>query len=212
MKKSNKDKVYEAYDELIDWFDAHRNKELHMEQFYLHQIKKYFPHGGNVLDVGCGTGEPIAKFFIGAGYDLTGVDASKKMIERCKQNFPNAQWVLADMRVMKFTIQFEIVIAWHSFFHLPQADQRGVLNLFSSLVKPNGLLLFTSGPEAGEVWSENGGYDLYHASLDAKEYETILHQSNFQVLLHNVRDPNCRGATVWLVQKKEYLDKKTTSN
>lgn len=39
MRKSNKNKVYEAYDELIDWFDAHRNKELHMEQFYLHQIK-----------------------------------------------------------------------------------------------------------------------------------------------------------------------------
>ncbi|MCE0723430.1 class I SAM-dependent methyltransferase [Legionella sp. 9fVS26] len=201
MKKSNKNKVYEAYDELIDWFDAHRNKELLMEQFYLQQIKKHFPHGGSVLDIGCGTGEPIAKFLIEAGYELTGVDASKKMIERCKHNVPNAQWILEDMRTMKFTVQFDIVIAWHSFFHLPQADQRSTLNLFSSLVKPKGLLLFTSGPEAGEVWGENGGYDLYHASLDTKEYETILNKNNLQVLVHKVNDPNCGGATVWLAQK-----------
>ncbi|KTD41612.1 class I SAM-dependent methyltransferase [Legionella parisiensis] len=201
MKKSNKNKVYEAYDELIDWFDVHRNKELHMEQFYLYQIKKHFPHGGSVLDIGCGTGEPIAKFFIQAGYDITGVDASTKMIERCKQNFPNAHWIIEDMRTMKFLVQFDIVIAWHSFFHLPQADQRSALSLFSSLVKPKGLLLFTSGPEAGEVWGENGDYDLYHASLDAKEYTTILNKNHLQVLVHKVSDPNCGGATVWLAQK-----------
>ncbi|HHT0592370.1 TPA: class I SAM-dependent DNA methyltransferase [Legionella anisa] len=201
MKKSNKNKVYETYDELIDWFDAHRNKELHMEQFYLQQIKEYFPHGGSVLDIGCGTGEPIAKFLIEAGYELTGVDASQKMIEGCKQNFPNAQWLLADMRTMEFTKQFDIVIAWHSFFHLPQADQRSILSLFSSLVKPKGLLLFTSGHEAGEVWGENGGYDLYHASLDTKEYETILNKNQLQVLVHKVNDPDCGEATVWLAQK-----------
>ena len=201
IKKSNKNKVYEAYDEIIDWYDAHRNKELIMEQFYLQQIKKYFPHGGRVLDIGCGTGEPIAKFLIESGYDLTGVDASKKMIERCKHNFPTAQWILEDMRTMKFTEPFDVVIAWHSFFHLPQADQRNALNLFSSLVKPKGLLLFTSGPEAGEVWGDNGGHDLFHASLDAKEYETILQMNNLRVLVHKISDPDCGGATVWLAQK-----------
>lgn len=42
MKKSNKNKVYEAYNEIIDWFDAHRNKELLMEKFYLDKVKHYF--------------------------------------------------------------------------------------------------------------------------------------------------------------------------
>ncbi|KTD67355.1 MULTISPECIES: class I SAM-dependent DNA methyltransferase [Legionella] len=201
MKKSNKNKVYEAYDHIIDWYDVHRNKELDMEQFYLEKVREHFPCGGRVLDVGCGTGEPIAKFFIEAGYELTGVDASKKMIARCKKMFPDAQWILTDMRAMKFNEQFDVVIAWHSFFHLTQADQRSTLSLFSSLVKPKGLLLFTSGPEAGEVWGDNGGYDLYHASLDSNEYEAILHKNNLHVIVHKIRDPDCGDATVWVAQK-----------
>ncbi|WP_454785858.1 class I SAM-dependent methyltransferase [Legionella sp. WA2024007413] len=201
VKKSNKNKVYETYDEIIDWYDAHRNKELIMEQFYLQQIKKYAPPGGRVLDIGCGTGEPIAKFLIESGFELTGVDASKKMIDRCKHNFPQARWLLKDMRTMEFAEPFDVVIAWHSFFHLPQADQRKALNLFSSLVKTNGLLLFTTGPDAGEVWSDNGGHDLYHASLDAKEYGRILHANHLKILVHKVSDPDCGGATVWLAQK-----------
>lgn len=201
MKRSNKNKVYEAYNELVHWFDAHRCKELKMEQVYLHQIKLYFPHGGQILDIGCGTGEPIAQFFIETGYELTGVDASEKMIDRCKRNFPNAHWILDDMRTMKFTNQFDVVIAWHSFFHLTQTDQRRTLPLISSLVKPKGLLLFTSGDESGEVWGENGGIELYHASLAPQEYETILQHNHFKILIHNVRDPNCGEATVWLAQK-----------
>lgn len=117
------------------------------------------------------------------------------------KKFPDAQWILADMRKLKFDKQFDIVIAWHSFFHLPQADQRNTLELFTSLVKPGGLLVFTSGTEAGEVWSDNGGYNLYHASLDTQEYETILHKNNMKISVHKMHDPDCGGATVWLTQK-----------
>lgn len=57
-----------------------------MEQFYLDKVKSHIHQGETVLDVGCGTGEPIAKFLIEAGYKLTGVDASEQMIARCKKN------------------------------------------------------------------------------------------------------------------------------
>jgi len=41
MAERNKNKVYQVYDEIIDWFDSHRNKELTMENFYLNLIQKY---------------------------------------------------------------------------------------------------------------------------------------------------------------------------
>jgi 2-polyprenyl-3-methyl-5-hydroxy-6-metoxy-1,4-benzoquinol methylase len=201
MKKSDKNKVYEAYNEIIDWFEAHRSKELVMEQFYLNKVQEYFPTGGSVLDVGCGTGDPIAKFFINAGYSHTGVDASEKMIERCSTRFPQGRWILQDMRTLKLEEQFDVVIAWHSFFHLPQEDQESALTLLSTYVKPKGLLLFTSGPEAGESWGENGGYDLYHGSLSSEEYHRILNRNDLHVLIHQVNDPFCGGATVWVAQK-----------
>lgn len=201
MKKADKRKVYEVYNKIIDWFDAHRSKDLSMEKFYLELIQSHFPNGGTVLDIGCGTGEPIAQFFIAMGYKLTGIDASEKMIERCKKRFPDSRWLLEDMRTLDIEEQFDIVIAWHSFFHLPQDEQRSTLKLFISLVKPNGLLVFTSGAEAGEVWGENGGYDLYHGSLAPEEYKSILETNNLQLLYHNIKDSICGDATVWLAQR-----------
>jgi hypothetical protein len=65
------------------------------------------------------------------------------------------------------------------------------------------LLIFTSGEEYGEVWSDNGGCDLYHASLSTEEYAKILQSCNFKILTHKVRDPECGEATIWVVQKNE---------
>ena len=51
-------------------------KEL-MESHYLNLILNTIKQG-TVLDLGCGTGEPLAKFFIEKGFKIIGVDGSKK--------------------------------------------------------------------------------------------------------------------------------------
>lgn len=199
-KNKNKNKVYQVYDEIIEWFDSHRNKELIMEKFYLNFIQQYTPPEAKILDVGCGTGEPIARFLLEKGYKLTGVDASQKMVELCKRRFPDGKWLLADMRTLDMQEKFHAVIAWHSFFHLPHDDQRVTLKLLTTLVSPKGLLIFTTGPEYSEVWSDNGGHDLYHASLSSEEYAQILEDNNFTILMHKIKDPKCGDATVWVAQ------------
>lgn len=201
MVEQDKDKVYQVYDKIVDWFDDNRTKDLTMEKFYLNFIQKCLKPKSKILDVGCGTGEPIAQFLINQGYDVTGIDASRKMIGLCKQRFPKNKWILADMRTLDLNEKFHAVIAWHSFFHLPHDDQRVTLKLLASYVDQNGLLVFTSGYESDEVWSDNGGHNLYHASLSTEEYQQILIDNNFKVLAHKIRDPECGDATVWVAQK-----------
>lgn len=199
MDKYDKTKVYEAYDKIIDWFDNARTKTL-MESEYLNLIIKNIPTNSDILDLGCGTGEPIARFFIESGYKVTGVDGSSKMIELCKKRFPDLQWIVSDMRDIRLQKKFDAILAWHSFFHLDQDSQRKMFKIFESHIKPNGILAFTTGDEEGEVWSDNGGQSLYHASLSIKEYEFLLKDSSFKVLIHKVRDPQCGEATVWVAQ------------
>ena len=62
MRKCDKDRVFEAYDEIVSWFDSARTKDLSLEKFYLDYAKKHLPVKGKILDLGCGMGEPIAKF------------------------------------------------------------------------------------------------------------------------------------------------------
>jgi len=192
----NKNKVYEIYEKIWAWYDENRAKHL-MEREYLDNITHHIPQNGKILDLGCGTGEPIAQFFIDRGYSITGIDASQKMIDLCLKRFPQSTFLLADMRNLKLNEKFDAIIAWDSFFHLPPEDQRSMFPVFARHLNPNGILVFTSGPQASEVWSDNNGEQLYHASLSIEEYNILLESQGFNVIKNKIEDPACGNHTVW---------------
>lgn len=172
-----------------------------MEEFYLREVLNKLNGRTEILDLGCGSGEPIARFFIEAGCLVTGIDVAPAMLEICRARLPKALWIQCDMRLMRLQRQFDAIIAWDSFFHLPANDQRRMFQLFQQHVAPHGLLLFTSGPRAGTAIGSMHGHDLFHASLDAEEYELLLASHGFEILLHRENDPTCGDHTVWLAQQ-----------
>lgn len=188
--------IYEA---VARRFDRDRSKAL-MERFYLDAVLTRLGGGREVLDLGCGSAEPIAKFFIDAGCHVTGVDAAAAMIAICRARYPDSEWIEADMRDLDLGRRFDALIAWDSFFHLEPDDQRAMFAVFARHAAPGALLLFTSGPRAGVAMGEIHGHALYHASLDAAEYRSLLSAHGFDVLLHRVEDPDCGRHTVWLAQ------------
>ncbi|MCW5603916.1 MAG: class I SAM-dependent methyltransferase [Burkholderiales bacterium] len=188
--------VYEA---VARQFDRDRSRAL-MEREYLEALLSRLGGRREILDLGCGGAEPIAKFFIDAGCQVTGVDAAAAMIALCRERYPAQQWIEADMRGLDLGRRFGALIAWDSFFHLTPEDQRAMFPVFARHAAVGGLLLFTSGPRAGVAMGEIYGHPLYHASLDAAEYGDLLAAHGFQVLLHRIEDPHCGGHTVWLAQ------------
>ena len=191
--------VYKDYEVIAEWFDEHRSREL-FEKPYLDTVISYLKPGAKILDLGCGMGQPIAQYFIEQGFNLVGVDGSEKLITLAQNRFPSATWIVEDMRNINLLQKFDCIIAWHSCIHLSADDQRKMFQIFADHLNPNGMLLFTSGHEAGEVWSNNGGENLYHASLSVDESKSLLAQYNFKVLMYNVEYPNCGDATVWIVR------------
>lgn len=77
------------------------------------------------------------------------------------------------------------------------------MHIFKSHLNDKGILLFTAGSEAGEVWGDNGGESLYHASLSPQEYQELLQQFGFKLIMHKISDPNCGNATVYLARLEE---------
>lgn len=196
---NEKDNVYKTYEKIANWVDEHRSRKL-FEKPYLDRAIAYLKPGATVLDLGCGTGEPIGQYFVDAGFQVTGVDGSAKMLEIARSRCPKIRFILSDMRTIHLNEKFDCVIAWHSFFHLSQDDQKVMFTTFKSHLKTDGVLLFTSGPEAGEVWSDNGGENLYHASLSPDEYKNLLMEHGFALIQHKTSDPECGDATVWLAK------------
>jgi SAM-dependent methyltransferase len=192
--------VVHIYEANAAAFDRDRGRQL-MEAGYLDAILRRLPPGDrSVLDLGCGAGEPIARYLIDNDCRVTGVDAAPAMIDLCKARFPTMTWMAGDMRSLALGQRFGAVIAWDSFFHLTGDAQRAMFPIFREHVAPRGLLLFTSGPEHGEAIGELYGQPLYHGSLAADEYRCLLARNGFEVVQHTVEDPACGGHTVWLAQ------------
>ena len=193
---------------IIDLYERHagtwvtaRAKEGFYERVWLDRFLALIPSGGSVLDLGCGTGKPIARYFGKRGYTVTGVDSSPSIVSMFRALLPGQRAFVADMREWSLTEGFDGIIAWDSFFHLNLADQRRMFPIFRTHSAPCAALMFTSGPACGESIGSLAGEPLYHASLDPAEYRELLAHDGFAVVATLAEDQACGGRTVWLAQR-----------
>ncbi|WP_423415023.1 methyltransferase domain-containing protein [Hyphomicrobium sp. B1] len=193
--------IIALYERHADTWDEVRSRSL-FEREWLDRFLASIPPGGSILDIGCGSGEPIAGFFIRAGYRVHGVDSSQAMIARCKARFPQSDWRIADMRTIALGQTFDGILAWDSFFHLTQDDQRRMFAIFRAHAAPGAALMFTSGTENGVAMGTFGGEPLYHASLAPEEYRALLDAQGFEVVTYVENDPTAGGHTIWLARSK----------
>lgn len=196
---SDADAIIGHYERHGRTWDEARGKTL-FERPWLDRFLQFLPVGGSILDIGCGSGEPIARYFIAAKYGVMGIDSSAPLIALCRKRFTFGDWRIADMRELSLGRRFDGVIAWDSFFHLNHDDQRRMFPIFRAHAAPGAALMFTSGPSYGEAIGQFAGERLYHASLDPAEYRALLDAHGFDVMAHVVEDPECGGRTVWLAK------------
>jgi trans-aconitate methyltransferase len=171
-----------------------------MEAGWLDRFHRMLPSYPAVLDLGCGSGEPIGRYLVERGCRLTGVDSAPEMIALCEEHLPEQTWRVADMRSLSLDQVFDGIFAWDSFFHLCHDDQRRMFPVFRAQAASHAALMFTSGPAYSEVIGTFEGEPLYHASLDGAEYRTVLDENGFTVVAHALEDPTCGRHTVWLAQ------------
>jgi len=196
MRMSSRD-IIPLYDRLASEYDVDRGRTL-LEKEWLDRFLHHVPGNGTVLDIGCGMGEPIARYILSLGFRIVGCDSSPAMIALCRTRFPDAEWLVRDMRELAFARRFDGLIAWDSFFHLSMDDQRAMFARFADHANPGAPLIFTSGSRAGESIGRYHGEPLYHASLDPTEYRRLLALNGFTVQAYEPDDAGCGGHTVWL--------------
>ena len=194
------DRIIGLYQRRAADFDRERSRSL-FERAWLDRFAGLLPEGGSVLDLGCGTGEPLARYLLGKNLAVTGVDSSPAMIALCRKRFPGSRFSVADMRTLQLGREFDGLLAWDSLFHLTPDDQRATFAIFAAHAAPHAALIFTSGTSLGHVVGTFHGEPLYHASLDPAEYRSLLAACGFGVVAHAENDPGCGGHTIWLARR-----------
>jgi ubiquinone/menaquinone biosynthesis C-methylase UbiE len=191
----------EIYDAAAEGFDRRRHR-VGVEQGWLERFLALAPPG-RVLDLGCGAGEPIARALVEAGRALVGVDFAGAMLAIARERFPAQEWIEADMRRLDLGRRFAGIVAWDSFFHLTPEEQRAMFPLFARHLTPGGVLLFTSGPDAGEAMGTVEGAPVNHASLSPAEYAGLMEANGLVARAFVAEDPECDQHSVWLARTKE---------
>lgn len=193
--------ITDLYERTAASWSAARGEQL-IEGEWLDRLTRALPPGASILDLGCGNGRPIAAALIDRGFAVTGVDAAPSLIRQAAAALPAGEWIVGDMRALALGRRFDAILAWHSFFHLSAADQRGMFARFAAHAATGAPLMFTSGYVAGIAMGEWQGEPLFHASLSPDEYRALFAASGFMIEDYWPGEPIGEGPTVWLARKR----------
>lgn len=144
-------KLVQAYgDETAD----KRDHWIKKNRFYYEQDYRYMrflvPEGLRILDLGCGTGELLAR--LKPSYGL-GIDISANMVEVARSKFPDLDFIVADIESEEFSKlvigQFDVVIMSDTIGYLSdceaaldnlrnvcKADTRLIISYYSRMWEP----------------------------------------------------------------------------
>jgi 2-polyprenyl-3-methyl-5-hydroxy-6-metoxy-1,4-benzoquinol methylase len=110
---------------------------------------RLLPRGGAVLDLGCGSGEPISTTLYKEGFLVCGVDASVSLTAAFRRRLPQAQVVCEAIESSRlFGRTFDGVVAVGLMFLLPAETQRDLIRKVAAELNPDGRFLFTSPTQA----------------------------------------------------------------
>jgi SAM-dependent methyltransferase len=100
---------------------------------------------GRVLDFGCGCGR-TARHWYGQDLDLHGCDYNPQLVVWCQENLPFMQAIVNDRKPPSPypADSFDLVYAMSVLTHLTEQSQQLWLEEWRRILKPGGLLLFTT--------------------------------------------------------------------
>ena len=124
----------ESYNRICDhWRDYRNGKPV---DSCVAEFAKRLKPGAKVLDIGCGTGYPIAAHLSGIGCCVTGIDISERMIDcALGLNLPGAEFFVADLLQFRTDKRFDGVIAFDSIWHIPMEQQSQIYSLIGELIQ-----------------------------------------------------------------------------
>jgi cyclopropane fatty-acyl-phospholipid synthase-like methyltransferase len=135
----------ESYDAIAPAWDAARAAFYGRECAYVDALLDGLPVPATVLDLGCGTGRPIAESVLAKEHRVTGVDQSEKLLDLARRRFPNATWIHGAIESFATAERFHAIVCWDALFHIERGRHEELFARFASWLVPGGRLMLTCG-------------------------------------------------------------------
>jgi cyclopropane fatty-acyl-phospholipid synthase-like methyltransferase len=208
-----------SYDAIAEQWHAYEREQTYVERVlgYVDRVLENMSPGARVLDLGCGTGDPVARYIVEKGFHVVGVDQSEKMLEIAKRVVPAAEFIQSDMVEMELTDKFAAAVAWDSVFHVGRKDHPIVFRKLADALETGGRLLLSiggsgvdasmvdstsaAGSEVEGFTSEMFGHTFFYSGYEPEITRKLLEAAGFEIEMWEVDDPSSRGHIAVIARK-----------
>jgi SAM-dependent methyltransferase len=179
MKREKFKVIKEGYEEGAQKYRDSKDERIIQSEIF----EKWFSliREGPVLDLGCGSGYPVAERFIRGNKKYLGVDLAEVQIELAKTQYPSLRNNFKVAEMLE-TCQnagsacYGGIICLHSLFHLPREVHVVLLSELRRILQVSAPLLISVPEKGGEgseknwlgtkdMWWSSFSYDWYYQKL-----------------------------------------------
>lgn len=143
----------------------------------------YLKPKAKILDIGCAAGRD-SRIFKNKGFDVVGIDLSKKLLAIARLDNPDVTFIKADMRKLPFeNNNFNAIWANAVLHHLEKKEIETTLKEWQRILSPNGIMYIRTKMGKG-IWkgkdSLSIGEEREFTLLTSKELESMLTKSGLK--------------------------------
>jgi ubiquinone/menaquinone biosynthesis C-methylase UbiE len=214
MSDTPKEIVEQAYDHIAEWYLRWVEGQRSPRERYTNKVLENAPASPCILELGCGPGVPITRMLLDRGAQVVASDISAKQLSMAKVRCPQATLISGDMAGLSFEpASFDGVISFFTLFHLPRAEQKGMLSNICFWLKPGGMFVFNLATvDEEEIHGEFLGYGMFWSSYGVEDSKAMVRDVGLEVVEVEVldagdgqleeSDPDYGVKFMWVVARK----------
>jgi len=173
---------------------------------YLQQLQQLLKPQSQILDIGCGNGQPVAEFLLKAGHLVTGLDISEVQIALARKNCPRGHFLIKDMaELQKGEYSVDAVVCFYALFHLPRSRHLEMLKIWQSFLTEGGLLLVTMGDKDFEGYHDFYGVKMWSSHFGPSKNIQLLSAAGFKILFETIDTSGREKHQIILAQKQQRM-------
>lgn len=184
----------ESYNKIARSWDEARMTLYGREGDYLDTFLNGLPVPSSILDLGCGTGRPMAENILAHGHRVTGVDQAEALLGLARTRFPQGSWVQSRIEDFKTEDRFSGLICWDSLFHIERTHHSELLTRMARMLLGGGRLMITIGGSEHPAFTDDMfGETFFYDSYPPEKILSILDELGFELLISELMNVPTTG-------------------
>lgn len=172
----------DSYNAIAAQWDAARSAPFRHEPPYLDRLTRDLAPPAAILDLGCGTGRPIAEHLLARGYAVTGVDQAEALLQLARERLPRGRWVCDRIERYAPDGQYDGAVMWDALFHIPRPLHEPILHRVLACLRPGARLILTAGGSEHPAFTDSMfGATFYYDSHPPQTLLEILRRAGAAV-------------------------------